>query len=40
MDEITDVDGRYIDNVIVGKLSSETSKPCLLCYDLRKTRKM
>ncbi|KAL4126677.1 hypothetical protein QTP88_010886 [Uroleucon formosanum] len=33
VDETTDADGRYIANVIVGKLSTEPSKPFLLCCE-------
>jgi len=33
MDETTDADGWYIANVIVGKLSTEPSKPLLLCCE-------
>jgi len=37
VDEITDVDGRYIANCIVGKLNSEPSKPIFLsCGELTK----
>lgn len=37
MDETTDANGRYIAYFIVGKLSSESSKPFLLfCEELEK----
>jgi len=37
IDESTDIEGRFIENVIVGKLNSELSEPILLkCEDLEK----